>query len=168
VRNTLRRHTGIDTDYAEELTQSAWVRAWEKRKQFRGTNGCKFKTWVTRIALNLLRQNQRRDWRREDLLPEMEQALVIESRTEHDTIAIELITRCCTRRQQHFIDLAYFGGFSYPEIAKRTGTTALVVKAAVNYARHLMRTGTPAANRHKGRRKGRPNQPQPKMHKVAA
>jgi DNA-directed RNA polymerase specialized sigma24 family protein len=42
---------GLDHDAAEELSQAAWSRAWEKRIQWRGTN--KFTSWVITIAVNL-------------------------------------------------------------------------------------------------------------------
>ena len=54
-----------DRDIAETLTQETFLRAWTAREQFRGD--CSDITWLTRIALNLLRDHTRtnrfRFWR---------------------------------------------------------------------------------------------------------
>jgi RNA polymerase sigma-70 factor (ECF subfamily) len=54
-----------DRDVAETLTQETFLRAWTAREQFRGD--CSAVTWLTRIALNLLRDHTRtnrfRFWR---------------------------------------------------------------------------------------------------------
>jgi len=46
-----------DRDLAESLTQDTFVRAWNARSSFRGD--CAIPTWLTRIALNLLRDHTR-------------------------------------------------------------------------------------------------------------
>jgi len=55
-----------DSDLAETLTQETFLRAWNSRSSFRGD--CSIATWLTRIALNLIRDHTRthrfRFWRR--------------------------------------------------------------------------------------------------------
>ena len=55
-----------DPDLAHTLTQETFLRAWTTRASFRGD--CSVPTWLTRIALNLLRDHTRtnrfRFWRR--------------------------------------------------------------------------------------------------------
>ncbi len=55
-----------DRDVAENLTQETFLRAWTAREGFRGD--CSAATWLTRIALNLLRDHTRTDrfrfWRK--------------------------------------------------------------------------------------------------------
>ena len=55
-----------DRDVAETLTQETFLRAWNARESFRGE--CSAATWLTRIALNLLRDHTRTDrfkfWRK--------------------------------------------------------------------------------------------------------
>jgi RNA polymerase sigma-70 factor (ECF subfamily) len=46
-----------DRDLAESLTQDTFIRAWTAREQFRGD--CAPATWLTRIALNLVRDHTR-------------------------------------------------------------------------------------------------------------
>ena len=49
---------GCSREEAEELSQRAWLIAWEKREQFRGD--CSLLTWVTKIAFNLLQDQWRK------------------------------------------------------------------------------------------------------------
>jgi RNA polymerase sigma-70 factor (ECF subfamily) len=55
-----------DPDLAETLTQETFFRAWTSRSKFRGD--CSVATWLTRIALNLVRDHTRthrfRFWRK--------------------------------------------------------------------------------------------------------
>ncbi|HMG01676.1 MAG TPA: RNA polymerase sigma factor [Edaphobacter sp.] len=55
-----------DADLAETLTQETFLRAWTSRSTFRGD--CSVVTWLTRIALNLVRDHTRTHrfqfWRR--------------------------------------------------------------------------------------------------------
>jgi len=55
-----------DPDLAETLTQETFLRAWNARSSFRGD--CSVATWLTRIALNLVRDHTRthrfRFWRK--------------------------------------------------------------------------------------------------------
>lgn len=57
---TIRARTNATSDFAAEIAQAAWVRAWERRAQFDGLNNCKFATWVFTIAFNLWRMDYRR------------------------------------------------------------------------------------------------------------
>jgi RNA polymerase sigma-70 factor (ECF subfamily) len=45
---------GAPPGYAEELSQAAWVRGWERLHQFRGDS--EVSSWVNTIALNLFRR----------------------------------------------------------------------------------------------------------------
>src|SRR5262250_3213976 len=44
-----------DSDAADTLTQECFLRAYQKRKSFRGE--CKIETWLMRIAVNLVRDH---------------------------------------------------------------------------------------------------------------
>jgi len=48
-------------DDALELSQTAWVRGWQRLKQFQGDAG--FATWMTRIVINLCLDHLRRQQR---------------------------------------------------------------------------------------------------------
>jgi RNA polymerase sigma-70 factor (ECF subfamily) len=54
-----------DADLAESITQDCFLKAWKGRENFRGD--CSVSTWLTSIALNLVRDQQRlqkfRFWR---------------------------------------------------------------------------------------------------------
>jgi RNA polymerase sigma-70 factor, ECF subfamily len=55
------RMTG-DSVAAEELTQSVWVRAWERLDTFRGESA--FSSWIHRLTVNLVLSERRSDSRR--------------------------------------------------------------------------------------------------------
>jgi len=50
---------GVPPGHAEELSQAAWVRGWERLHQLRGES--EVSTWVNTIALNLFRNELRRE-----------------------------------------------------------------------------------------------------------
>jgi len=52
-------------DDALELSQTAWVRGWQRLKQFQGDAG--FATWMTRIVINLCLDHLRRQQRQRTL-----------------------------------------------------------------------------------------------------
>src|SRR5258707_15642353 len=68
-----RRHVGrvyalclrltAETHTAEELTQEAFVRAWQRLEKFRGES--QFSTWLHRLTVNVVCDHQRRArWRK--------------------------------------------------------------------------------------------------------
>ena len=57
ARFLMRR--GVPLEHAEELSQAAWARGWERLHQLRGESGVS--TWVNSIALNLFRNEMRRE-----------------------------------------------------------------------------------------------------------
>src|SRR5215475_10850995 len=59
---------------AIDLSQEAWVKGWQRLKQFQGESS--FGTWLTRIVINLcLDQLRRRKRQRTDSIEEMEDDL---------------------------------------------------------------------------------------------
>ena len=49
-------------DEALDLSQEAWVKAWQRLEQFQGDSS--FPTWITRIVINLCLDQLRRQKRR--------------------------------------------------------------------------------------------------------
>lgn len=66
---------GCSLETAEDFSQQAWLKAWEKREQFRGDSNVV--TWVGTIALNILRS----EWRKPEREHVGEEVLFLRGRS---------------------------------------------------------------------------------------
>jgi RNA polymerase sigma-70 factor, ECF subfamily len=142
-----------DPDLANTLTQETFLRAWSTRATFRGD--CSIPTWLTRIALNLLRDHTRtnrfRFWRRvssssveaSDLAPFLPHR---DSPIDSRLIAAEqmaLIWRSVetlSERQRTVFLLRFLDEMELPEIATATGLPLSTVKSHLYRALAAIRT----------------------------
>lgn len=131
-----------DADLAETLTQETFLRAWNSRSSFRGD--CSVITWLTRIALNLVRDHTRthrfRFWRRvatqaidaseiAAFLPHPDS--LVESRliaTEQVAILWQIISTLSPRQRTIFL-LRFVEEMDLSEIASITGIPLSTVKS---------------------------------------
>jgi RNA polymerase sigma-70 factor (ECF subfamily) len=131
-----------DSDLAETLTQETFLRAWNSRSSFRGD--CSIATWLTRIALNLLRDHTRtqrfRFWRRaaSSSIDAAEIAAFLphpDSRPDSRLIASEQMTLIwktvsgLSERQRTVFLLRFVDEMELPEIAVATGIPLSTVKS---------------------------------------
>lgn len=129
------RMTG-DRDEAEEVAQSAFVKAYEKLASF--DHGYKFFSWLYRIthneAVNALGRRERQDVLDEDT--EMVELPAVRSDL-HDII------NCCllelTVDHRAVIVLKHFEGLSYDEVARTLGIPEKKVKSRLFSARMALR-----------------------------
>jgi RNA polymerase sigma-70 factor, ECF subfamily len=145
-----------DRDVAENLTQETFLRAWTARDQFRGD--CSAVTWLTRIALNLLRDHTRtnrfRFWRHvsqtavqaDDLAAHLPHPA---SSTEASIIARDQLAQVwetvatLSERQRTVFLLRFVEEMELADIAEATGLPISTVKThlyrslATIRARHL-------------------------------
>ena len=145
-----------EPDVAHTLTQETFLRAWTTRNAFRGE--CSIATWLTRIALNLLRDHTRtqrfRFWRRAaaSSIDAAEIASFLphpESRPDSRLIAAEQMTLIwqtvsqLSDRQRTVFLLRFVDEMELPEIATATGIPLSTVKShlyralAAIRARHI-------------------------------
>jgi len=145
-----------DRDAAETLTQETFLRAWSARDQFRGD--CSAITWLTRIALNLVRDHTRtnrfRFWRQVaqtavqagDLAAHLPHSV---SSTEAALIAreqLELVWQTVaelSERQRTVFLLRFVEELELADIAAITGLPISTVKT------HLYRSLATIRSRHK-------------------
>jgi RNA polymerase sigma-70 factor, ECF subfamily len=126
-----------DPGRAEELTQDAFVNAWQRLAEFRGD--ARFSTWLHRIAVNVVISSQRRNrpWidrlRDPDSLPE---AAVPDTALALDLDAA--IARLPQRARQVFV-LVDVEGCSHQEAATLLGMAEGTSKAHLFRARALLR-----------------------------
>jgi RNA polymerase sigma-70 factor, ECF subfamily len=144
-----------EPDLAHTLTQETFLRAWTTRASFRGD--CSIATWLTRIALNLLRDHTRtnrfRFWRRvaassvdvtalAPLLPHPDSSP--DSRliaSEQMAEVWQTVGTLSTRQRTVFL-LRFVDEMDLPEIAATTGLPLSTVKS------HLYRALAAVRSRH--------------------
>jgi RNA polymerase sigma-70 factor, ECF subfamily len=144
-----------DADNAHTLTQETFMRAWTTRHSFRGD--CSVATWLTRIALNLLRDHTRtnrfRFWRRvaataveaNEIAPFLPNC---DSPPDSQLIAREQVSLIwktvdtLSPRQRSIFLLRFVEEMELPEIADATGLPLSTVKS------HLYRALSAVRSRH--------------------
>jgi len=128
---------------AEELTQEAFVRAWQRLSTFRGDSA--FATWLHRLTVNVVLDQQRaqRPWFRrvvaiDDAVEVVasEQSRVTSSADQHD---LESAIRRLPRAARTVFVLHDVEGWQHDEIAARTGTAVGTSKAHLHRARQLLK-----------------------------
>ncbi len=138
-------------DDAIDLSQEAWVKGWQRLRQFQGESS--FATWMTRIVINLcLDQLRRQKRQRADSIEEMdEEAGGVEQ--QMPTIAANPTERLERAELRQRIDQALgqlsdahrtalvlheFENLEYKEIAKAMGCSIGTVMSRLFYARRKM------------------------------
>lgn len=130
-----------DADRAEELTQEAFVRAWERLDSFRGDS--RFSTWLHRLAANVVKESWRSSDRRASRnevaadrmgLHELHGDGVPETR-----IALERSVAKLPDGARMVFVLYDVEGYKHREIAEMTGKAVGTVKAQLHRARRLLR-----------------------------
>ena len=133
-----------DRTRAEELTQDAFVRAWEKLAQFRGESA--FGTWLHRLAVNVVlndRQTEgRRRGRQDDSVEDVDTMAHGSVHAEaHPALSIDLeraIAGLPPGARKVFV-LHDVEGYTHDEIGEILGVTAGGCKAQLHRARLLLR-----------------------------
>ncbi|HTH53902.1 MAG TPA: sigma-70 family RNA polymerase sigma factor [Edaphobacter sp.] len=131
-----------DPDLAETFTQETFLRAWNSRAAFRGD--CSVPTWLTRIALNLVRDHtgthRFRFWRKAavrsvdaaeiaSFLPHPDS--LVESRliaAEQVTLLWQVVSTLSDRQRTIFL-LRFVDEMDLTEIASATGIPLSTVKS---------------------------------------
>lgn len=134
-----RRMCG-ETSQAEELTQEAFVRAWQRLSTFRGDSA--FSTWLHRLTVNVVLGHLRtRSRRGEKELPELERCDT-GSQVHHEPgLAVDLeraISSLPDRARTVFV-LHDVEGYRHREIAQLAGMAEGTSKAQLHRARKLLR-----------------------------
>ena len=136
---------------AVDLSQNAWVKAWQRLDQFHGQ--ASFPTWLSRIVTNLCLDELRRQKRvRTDSIEAMEESSgPIENRMEMETVdpveglgreelreRIDAALAKLSDKHRMVIVLYEFEQLEYKEIAEKMGTSVGTVMSRLFYARKRM------------------------------
>ncbi len=129
-----------DRAMAEELTQDAFVRTWERLPQFRGDSA--FSTWLHRLTVNVVLEARRSDQRRrsrvtdEDQLDEPPMA----ARSSHvERMDLNTAIAALPPGARTVFALHDVEGFKHEEIARMLEITSGGSKAQLHRARRLLR-----------------------------
>ncbi len=126
---------------AEELTQEAFVRAWQKLPSFRGDSA--FSTWMHRLTVNVVLGHQRSAGRRQVRENAAGEEWYSDGGTtrERHGITVDLeraISRLPKRARTVFV-LHDVEGYKHTEISRVAGMAVGTSKAQLSRARHLLR-----------------------------
>ena len=135
------RLTG-DAGAAEERTQDVFVRAWDKLRSFRGESA--FSSWLHRLAVNVVMNEQRTRSRREKRVTPVADPETLERGSGGEGSAglhIDLERAIATLPEgaREVFVLYDIEGYSHAEIAELTGIAEGTSKAQLFRARHLLR-----------------------------
>ena len=138
-------------DEAMELSQTAWVKGWQRLHQFQGEAG--FATWMTRIVINLsldhLRRQKRQrtdslealaednEGREPDLPVVIVNPLAGLERQELQAVIHEALGQLSNEHRTVLV-LHEFEDMDYKDIAKSTGCSLGTVMSRLFYARRKM------------------------------
>ena len=138
-------------DEAVDLSQEAWVKGWQRLKQFQGE--ASFVTWMTRIVINLCLDQLRKHKRlRTDSIEQMDdesggverQMPVVTTNPSEGLERSELRARIdralkqLTPAHRTVLVLHEFEGLEYKEVAKRMECSIGTVMSRLFYARRRM------------------------------
>jgi RNA polymerase sigma-70 factor, ECF subfamily len=130
-----------DAARAEELTQDAFVRAWQKLGGFRGDSA--FSTWLHRLTVNLAlgeRRSEGRRWSR--LLPDdvNDHEIAAPNRsTPGEALDLERAIAALPPAARTVFVMHEVEGYGHLEIARLTGRAEGTCKALLHRARKLLR-----------------------------
>ena len=139
IHGLTRRMLG--EEWADEVTQDVFVRAWTKLDTFRGDSA--FGTWLHRVAVNLVLARRRELGRSRDRFIGDGEAVVQQATGRMDRPAIRLeleaaVTKLPDGARRVFV-LHDVEGYRHREIAELLGVTTGTTKAQLHRARMILR-----------------------------
>ena len=141
--------TTNDRAAAEDLFQETFLRVHQKAGSFRP--GARFKSWLYAIAAHLAVDRHRRRARAPTLsldageedrlidhLPDSAPGPAQAADAADQRAQVRAAVETLSPRQRTTLELAYFEGLSYPEVAAAMGCTVGTVKTQVSRALHIL------------------------------
>ena len=129
-----------DVAQAEERTQDAFVRAWERLGTFRGESA--FSSWLYRLTVNEVLLGRRAERRREQRLVTTDDPEAFEQPVDRQTgtsLDLERAVAALPQGAREVFVLHDVEGYRHEEIARLTGVAIGTSKAQLFRARRLLR-----------------------------
>lgn len=126
---------------AEELTQDAFVRAWEMLASYRGEAA--FSSWLHRLAVNVVLADIRTTKRRTSRVAAVEDLSAVEAIAPHVHLSpgvdLEKAIAALPPQARVIFVLHDMEGYQHDEIAQQMGLATGTTKAQLHRARRLLR-----------------------------
>ena len=126
---------GTASDLAHDASQEAFVRAYAR--WWRISHYQEPAAWVRRVAVNVVRDNYRRNNAREAALPRMVENTVVEGPEPADDL--DEVLAELPEQQRRAVDLYYGAGFSTDEAAARMGISPGAFRFHLSRARRNLK-----------------------------
>ena len=135
-----------DNDLANDFFQETFVKAIMNIKQGRYSGDGKFSAWITRIAHNLIIDHFRQEQSTSTVSTDNAEADILNRRefsegTIEDMIVdqqilsdVKSLVACLPREQREIVDLRFYQGLSFKEIAERTDVSINTALGRMRYA----------------------------------
>ena len=126
---------------AEELTQEAFIRAWQKLGTFKGNS--RFSTWLHRVAVNVALTDRRIRLRKVERETALDERILDQSKAlERDTGSVMDLEQAISRlpeRARSVLVLHDVEGYLHQDIAEQLNMAVGTSKAQLHRARRLLR-----------------------------
>ncbi len=141
VRNFLRKLTG-DFVEADDLSQEAFLRAWDKLQTYSGKGS--FIGWLLKVAYTTFLQSKRKSKRYAEVLDEAGHVADLESRSytqESEEVSdLDKLLAVLTEEERAIMVMSYACGLSHREIGDATGLPVGTVKSIIFRGKEKIRT----------------------------
>jgi len=126
---------------AEEMTQEAFVRAWQMLATFRGESD--FFSWLYRVAVNVVFSNRRSDRRRTSRMMTTSDLAIYNHRhaasSEGENLDLEKAIAALPRQARAVFVLHDVEGYRHEEIAELMNLSVGTCKSQLHRARRILR-----------------------------
>lgn len=129
-----------DVHLAQDVVQETFIKAWQRRDSFRGKYEGSEKAWLTRIAINLCRDQQRSKWfRLVDKRVPVEELPLPMPQADEEAKLIFTAVRSLPSRYQEIIMLHYYQNLAANEMAQTLGLSISSVYRRLDKAKQLLK-----------------------------
>jgi len=141
VRNFLRK-LAADPVEADDLSQEAFLHAWDKLQTFSGRGS--FIGWLLKVAYTTFLQSKRKSKRYSEVLDEVGHVAEQQSRSytqdDNEVSDLDKLLAVLTEEERAIMVMSYACGLSHREIGDATGLPVGTVKSIIFRGKEKIRT----------------------------